>query len=191
MAKVIEETQRPAIIMAHNKILAAQLYEEFKAFFPNNAVEYFVSFYDYYQPEAYVPRSDTYIEKTSAINEQIDRMRHAATRSLLERRDVIIIASVSSIYGIGDPESYSDMVVSLEVGDVLDRQLLINKLVELQYTRNDMALQRGNFRPKGDTIDIYPSHLEDSAWRISMFDDEIEQITAFDPLTGKKTANFK
>lgn len=186
MAQVIARTGRPAIIMAHNKILAAQLYEEFKEFFPNNAVEYFVSFYDYYQPEAYVPRSDTYIEKTSAINDQIDRMRHSATRSLLERRDVILIASVSCIYGIGDPESYSDMIVEIEAGDIIEKDLLQKKLIELQYTRNDHDFSRGTFRSKGDTLDIYPSHLEDEAWRLSFFDDELERIYSFDPLTGKK-----
>ena len=186
MAKVIAETGRPAIVMAHNKILAAQLYEEFKEFFPDNAVEYFVSFYDYYQPEAYVPRSDTYIEKTSSINDQIDRMRHSATRALFERRDVIIVASVSCIYGIGDPESYSEMIIPIEAGDSLERDVLMKRLVELQYTRNDHNFQRGSFRTKGDTMDIFPSHLEDSAWRLMFFDDEIEEIYAFDPLTGKK-----
>tara|TARA_R110000868_G_scaffold218576_2_gene469312 strand:+ start:236448 stop:238442 length:1995 start_codon:yes stop_codon:yes gene_type:complete len=186
MAKVIAETKRPALILAHNKILAAQLYEEFKEFFPENAVEYFVSYYDYYQPEAYVPRSDTYIEKTASVNEQIDRMRHSATRSLFEREDVIIVSSVSCIYGIGDPESYSEMVIPVEVGDTLDRDAFMKRLVELQYTRNDHAFARGSFRTKGDTIDLYPSHLEDSAWRLMFFDDEVEEIYAFDPLTGKK-----
>lgn len=186
MANVIAKTGRPALIMAHNKTLAAQLYEEFKEFFPNNAVEYFVSYYDYYQPEAYVPRSDTYIEKTSSINEQIDRLRHAATRAMLERRDVIVVASVSCIYGIGDPETYGQMVLSIEQGDTLERDLVLKKLVELQYTRNDQAFERGTFRAKGDTLDIHPSHLEDQAWRVSFFDDEVEEIYAFDPLTGKK-----
>jgi excinuclease ABC subunit B len=186
MAKVIAETKRPALILAHNKILAAQLYEEFKEFFPNNAVEYFVSYYDYYQPEAYVPRSDTYIEKTASVNEQIDRMRHSATRSLFERDDVIIVSSVSCIYGIGDPESYSEMVIPVEVGDTLDRDAFMKRLIELQYTRNDHAFARGSFRTKGDTLDLYPSHLEDSAWRLMFFDDEIEEIYAFDPLTGKR-----
>ena len=186
MAKVIEQTGRPAIIMAHNKILAAQLYEEFKEFFPDHAVEYFVSYYDYYQPEAYVPRSDTFIEKTASVNEQIDRMRHAATRSLFEREDVIIIASVSCIYGIGDPESYSEMVIPVAVGDTLDRDAFVKRLIELQYSRNDHDFHRGTFRMKGDTLDVYPSHLEDAAWRLSFFDDELEAMYAFDPLTGQK-----
>ncbi len=191
MANIIAQTGKPALIMAHNKTLAAQLYEEFKEYFPDNAVEYFVSYYDYYQPEAYVPRSDTYIEKTAAINEQIDRMRHSATRALLERRDVIIVASVSCIYGIGDPESYARMVVPVEVGDTVDRDVLLKKLVELQYTRNDQAFFRGTFRVKGDTLDIHPSHLEDQAWRVVFFDDEVEEIYAFDPLTGQKQQNHE
>lgn len=186
MAQVIAQTNRPAIIMAHNKTLAAQLYEEFKSFFPHNAVEYFVSYYDYYQPEAYVPRSDTYIEKTAEVNEQIDRMRHSATRALLERRDVIIIASVSCIYGIGDPESYSQMVIPLAVGDTVERDALLAQLVNLQYTRNEAAFFRGTFRTKGDVVDIFPSHMEDMAWRIHFFDDEVEEIVAFDPLTGQR-----
>ena len=191
MAKIIEETGKPALILAHNKILAAQLYEEFKEFFPDNAVEYFVSYYDYYQPEAYVPRSDTYIEKTASVNEQIDRMRHSATRALFEREDVIIVASVSCIYGIGDPESYSEMVIPVAAGDTIERDALMKRLVELQYTRHDMDFQRGAFRTKGDTLDIYPSHLEDAAWRLMFFDDEIEDIYEFDPLTGKKIRSLE
>lgn len=187
VAKVIEETQRPALILAPNKTLAAQLYGEFKSFFPNNAVEYFVSYYDYYQPEAYVPRSDTYIEKESSINEQIDRMRHAATRALLERDDCIIVASVSCIYGIGSVETYTAMTFDIKIGDRIDQRQLLADLVALQYKRNDMAFVRGNFRVKGDTIDIFPAHYEDRAWRVSLFGDEVEQITEFDPLTGQKT----
>ena len=187
MAKVIEQTQRPAIILAPNKTLAAQLYGEFKSFFPDNAVEYFVSYYDYYQPEAYVARTDTYIEKESSINEQIDRMRHAATRALLERDDVIIVASVSCIYGIGSVETYSEMTFTVKVGDKLDRNQLIADLVALQYKRNDNAFQRGTFRVRGDTVEVFPVHLEDRAWRINMFGDEVEEIVEFDPLTGHKT----
>ncbi|MBW6528874.1 excinuclease ABC subunit UvrB [Sphingomonas sp. RHCKR7] len=190
MAKVIEEMQRPALILAPNKILAAQLYGEFKSFFPENAVEYFVSYYDYYQPEAYVPRSDTYIEKESSINESIDRMRHSATRSLLERDDVIIVASVSCLYGIGSVETYSAMIFDLKRGQSVDQREIVRKLVALQYKRNDAAFQRGNFRVKGDTLEIFPSHYEDSAWRISFFGDEIEEIVEFDPLTGKKSASL-
>jgi excinuclease ABC subunit B len=188
MAKVIERLQRPALILAPNKTLAAQLYGEFKSFFPNNAVEYFVSYYDYYMPEAYVPRTDTYIEKESSINEQIDRMRHAATRAILERDDVIIVASVSCIYGIGSVESYSAMTFTLRVGDRLDPQEIARNLVGLQYKRNDVFFARGNFRLKGDTVDIFPAHLEDRAWRVSFFGDEIEAIVEFDPLTGQKGA---
>ncbi|MGV6800527.1 MAG: excinuclease ABC subunit UvrB [bacterium] len=187
MAKIIEATRRPALILAHNKTLAAQLYNEFKGFFPDNAVEYFVSYYDYYQPEAYVPRTDTYIEKESSINEQIDRMRHSATRSLLEREDVIIVASVSCIYGIGSVETYTAMVFDLKVGQEMERKKLLADLVALQYKRNDMAFARGCFRARGDVIEIFPAHLEDRAWRVSMFGDEIEEITEFDPLTGQKT----
>ncbi|GAA0727157.1 excinuclease ABC subunit UvrB [Sphingomonas japonica] len=190
MAKVIEELQRPALILAPNKILAAQLYGEFKSFFPDNAVEYFVSYYDYYQPEAYVPRSDTYIEKESSVNEAIDRMRHSATRSLLERDDVIIVASVSCIYGIGSVETYSAMIFDLKKGQVADQREIIRKLVALQYKRNDAAFARGNFRVRGDSLEIFPSHYEDSAWRISFFGDEIEEITEFDPLTGSKVASL-
>jgi excinuclease ABC subunit B len=191
MAKVIEETQRPALILAPNKTLAAQLYSEFKKFFPDNAVEYFVSYYDYYQPEAYVPRTDTYIEKESSINEQIDRMRHSATRSLLERDDVIIVASVSCIYGIGSVETYTAMTFQMQVGDRLDQRQLLADLVAQQYKRQDVNFVRGSFRVRGDTIEIFPAHLEDSAWRISMFGDEIEAITEFDPLTGQKTGDLK
>ena len=185
MAKVIEELQRPALILAPNKILAAQLYGEMKSFFPENAVEYFVSYYDYYQPEAYVPRSDTYIEKESSTNEAIDRMRHSATRALLERDDVIIVASVSCIYGIGSVETYSAMIFDLKVGTSVDQGEIIRKLVALQYKRNDAAFQRGTFRVRGDNLEIFPSHYDDTAWRISFFGDEIESIVEFDPLTGK------
>lgn len=191
MAKVIEATQRPAVILAPNKTLAAQLYSEFKNFFPDNAVEYFVSYYDYYQPEAYVPRSDTFIEKESSINEQIDRMRHSATRSLLERDDCIIVASVSCIYGIGSVETYTAMTFQMQVGDRLDQRQLLADLVAQQYKRRDMDFQRGSFRVRGDTIEIFPAHLEDAAWRISMFGDEIDSITEFDPLTGQKTGNLQ
>jgi excinuclease ABC subunit B len=186
MANVIAQLQRPALILAHNKTLAAQLYEEFKAFFPYNAVEYFVSYYDYYQPEAYVPRSDTYIEKTAQVNEQIDRLRHSATRALLERRDVVVVASVSCIYGIGARENYAEMVVTLKKGDVLDREMLLRKFAELQYSRNDQILERGNFRAKGEVVEIFPSHLEDEAWRITLFGDDVEKLERYDPLTGHK-----
>jgi excinuclease ABC subunit B len=187
MAKVIEAVQRPTLILAPNKTLAAQLYAEMKSFFPDNAVEYFVSYYDYYQPEAYVPRSDTYIEKDAQINEQIDRMRHSATQAVLERNDVIIVASVSCIYGIGSVETYAKMVVKLEVGGKIDRDRLAKALVELQYRRNDAAFARGTFRLRGEIVDIFPSHYEDRAWRVSLFGDEIESITEFDPLTGNVT----
>jgi len=190
MAKVIEATQRPALILAPNKTLAAQLYSEFKAFFPGNAVEYFVSYYDYYQPEAYVPRTDTYIEKDSSINEQIDRMRHAATRAILERDDVIVVASVSCIYGIGSVETYTAMTFTLNVGDQIDEAKLRADLIALQYKRNDLTFERGMFRKRGDTLEIFPVHLEDRAWRLSLFGDEIEAIHEFDPLTGKKTADL-
>ena len=190
MAKVIEELQRPALVLAPNKILAAQLYGEFKSFFPENAVEYFVSYYDYYQPEAYVPRSDTYIEKESSVNEAIDRMRHSATRALLERDDVIIVASVSCLYGIGSVETYSAMIFDLKKGASADQREIIRKLVALQYKRNDAAFQRGNFRVRGDSLEIFPSHYEDMAWRISFFGDEIEEISEFDPLTGAKGASL-
>src|SRR5210317_497591 len=191
MAKVIEETQRPAIILAPNKTLAAQLYGEFKGFFPDNAVEYFVSYYDYYQPEAYVARSDTYIEKESQINEQIDRMRHSATRALLERDDVIIVASVSCIYGIGSVETYGAMTQDLHSGNCYDQRQVIADLIAQQYRRNDQAFQRGSFRVRGDVLEVFPAHLEDSAWRFSFFGDELESITEFDPLTGKKTGTFE
>ncbi|MBB3952538.1 excinuclease ABC subunit UvrB [Aureimonas jatrophae] len=191
VANVIERTQRPALILAPNKTLAAQLYGEFKSFFPDNAVEYFVSYYDYYQPEAYVPRSDTFIEKESSINEQIDRMRHAATRALLERDDVIIVASVSCIYGIGSVETYTAMTFQMQVGDRLDQRQLLADLVAQQYKRRDMDFTRGSFRVRGDTIEIFPAHLEDRAWRISLFGDEIEAIHEFDPLTGSKTDDLK
>jgi excinuclease ABC subunit B len=190
MAKVIEKLQRPAIVLAHNKTLAAQLYGEFKSFFPDNAVEYFVSYYDYYQPEAYVPRTDTYIEKESSINEQIDRMRHAATRAILERDDVIIVASVSCIYGIGSVESYSSMTATIKTGERYDPQELVRDLVGLQYKRNDTFFARGTFRVRGDVIDIFPAHLEDRAWRVTYFGDDVESITEFDPLTGKKAGDL-
>jgi excinuclease ABC subunit B len=187
MAKVIEQTQRPALILAPNKTLAAQLYGEFKSFFPDNAVEYFVSYYDYYQPEAYIPRTDTYIEKDSSINEQIDRMRHAATRSLLERDDVIIVASVSCIYGIGSVETYSAMTFTIKRGERLNQRQLLADLVALQYKRSGGDFYRGSFRVRGDVIEIFPAHYEDRAWRVSLFGDEVESINEFDPLTGQKT----
>ena len=191
MAKVIEETQRPALILAPNKTLAAQLYGEFKSFFPDNAVEYFVSYYDYYQPEAYVPRSDTYIEKESSINEQIDRMRHSATRSLLERDDVIIVASVSCIYGIGSVETYTAMTFSIKLGERIEQRQLIADLVALQYKRTQHDFARGTFRVRGDVIELYPAHYEDRAWRIGLFGDEVESISEFDPLTGQKTGELE
>jgi len=187
MAKVIEQTQRPALIMAPNKTLAAQLYSEFKSFFPDNAVEYFVSYYDYYQPEAYVPRTDTFIEKDSSVNEQIDRMRHAATRAILERDDCIIVASVSCIYGIGSVETYTAMTIDLARGQQIETRDLMLQLVQLQYVRNDLAFQRGSFRVRGDTIELFPAHYDDTAWRFEFFGDEIEAITEFDPLTGRST----
>ncbi len=191
MAQIIEQTQRPAIILAPNKTLAAQLYGEFKGFFPDNAVEYFVSYYDYYQPEAYVPRSDTYIEKEAQINEQIDRMRHSATRSLLERDDVIIVASVSCIYGIGSVETYTAMTQSIETGKSYDQRAIMADLVTQQYKRNDNAFQRGSFRVRGDSLEVWPAHLEDRGWRFSFFGDELEGITEFDTLTGQKTAELE
>ena len=187
MAKLIEELNRPALILAPNKTLAAQLYGEMKSFFQNNSVEYFVSYYDYYTPEAYVPRSDTYIEKESAINEQIDRMRHSATRSLLEKDDVIIVSSVSCIYGLGSAESYSKMTFTFEKGNSYEREKIIKGLVELQYKRNDQNFYRGTFRVRGENIEIFPSHLEDRAWRITLEDDKLKSIKEFDPLTGDKT----
>jgi len=190
VAKVIEAVQRPALILAPNKILAAQLYGEFKSFFPDNAVEYFVSYYDYYQPEAYVARTDTYIEKESSVNEAIDRMRHSATRALLERDDVIIVASVSCLYGIGSVETYSAMTFSLKKGGSADLKETVRKLVAMQYKRGDLSFARGNFRVRGDSLEIFPSHYEDSAWRISFFGDEIEQISEFDPLTGETVAKL-
>ena len=190
MAKVIETLQRPTLIMAPNKTLAAQLYGEMKGLFPNNKVEYFVSYYDYYTPEAYVPRSDTYIEKESSINEQIDRLRHSATRSLVERRDTIIVASVSCIYGIGSVDAYSSMSFTLEKNQNINRDIIIRKLVELLYKRRDMDFKRGSFRAKGDVLEIFPSHYEDRSWKISMFGDEIESIVEVDPLTGEKTSKL-
>ena len=190
MAHVIAQSGRPALILAPNKTLAAQLYGEMKTFFPENAVEYFVSYYDYYQPEAYVPRTDTYIEKDSSINEQIDRMRHAATRSILERRDVIIVASVSCIYGIGSVESYAKMTIALKQGATFPRADLVKQLVTLQYKRNDADFHRGTFRVRGDVVEIFPAHYEDRAWRVSLFGDDIEFIHEFDPLTGEKTASL-
>jgi excinuclease ABC subunit B len=191
MAQVIARTQRPALILAPNKTLAAQLYGEFKGFFPDNAVEYFVSYYDYYQPEAYVPRTDTYIEKESSVNEQIDRMRHAATRALLERDDVIIVASVSCIYGIGSVETYTAMTFTVQVGESIPQRQLLADLVALHYRRSDQNFTRGTFRVRGDTVELFPAHLEDRAWRFSLFGDEVESITEFDPLTGQKTDELK
>ena len=191
MAKVIEAVQRPALILAPNKTLAAQLYGEFKSFFPDNAVEYFVSYYDYYMPEAYVPRTDTYIEKESSINEAIDRMRHAATRSILERDDVIIVASVSCIYGIGSVETYTAMTFELKPGDVADPRAVMRQLVDLQYTRNDAAFGRGTFRVRGDSLEVFPAHYDDRAWRLSFFGDELERVTEFDPLTGRAITDLK
>ena len=185
MANIIERTQRPAMILAHNKTLAAQLYSEFKSFFPNNAVEYFVSYYDYYQPEAYVAKTDTFIEKDSSVNEQIDRLRHSATRALLERKDVIVVASVSCIYGIGSVETYSEMTTKLMAGQRIDPKDVIKRLTELHYERNDIGFVRGTFRVRGDTLDLFPAHLEDRAWRFSFFGDELETIREFDPLTGE------
>ncbi len=190
MAKIIEQTQRPALILAPNKTLAAQLYGEMKQFFPNNSVEYFVSYYDYYQPEAYVPRTDTFIEKDSSTNEQIDRMRHSATRAILERDDVIVVASVSCIYGIGSVETYTAMTFTVAKGDQLDEGKLRADLVALQYKRNDQSLERGTFRRRGDAFEVFPAHYEDRAWRISFFGDEVESIKEFDPLTGHTTSDL-
>lgn len=191
VAQTIMRTQRPALILAPNKTLAAQLYGEFKHFFPENAVEYFVSYYDYYQPEAYVPRTDTYIEKESTINEQIDRMRHSATRALMERDDVIIVASVSCIYGIGSVEGYSAMIIDVHQGESIDQREMLQKLVALQYKRNEQSFTRGTFRVRGDTVEIFPSHYEDAAWRVSLFGNQIEKIVEFDPLTGKTIGERK
>jgi len=191
VAQVIQHLQRPSLVLAPNKTLAAQLYAEMRSFFPNNAVEYFVSYYDYYQPEAYVPRTDTYVEKEASINEEIDRMRHAATRALLERRDTIIVASVSCIYGIGAVETYSGMALDIKTGHRFDRQQLLRKFVELQYRRNDAAFFRGAFRARGDTVELFPAHQEDRAWRFSFFGDELESISEFDPLTGQRTGEFE
>ncbi|RTK92459.1 MAG: excinuclease ABC subunit UvrB [Rickettsiales bacterium] len=190
MANVIEQTNRPTLLMAHNKTLAAQLYAEMKEIFPENAVEYFVSYYDYYQPEAYLPRTDTFIEKDSSINEQIDLLRHSATRSLMERRDVIVVSSVSCIYGLGSPEIYYQMKLKFKCGDEYKRKEFLNKLVELQYERNDIAFERGSFRVNGENIDIFPSHYATRAWRLTFFGDELETINEFDPLTGEKFRNF-
>src|SRR5437762_4360968 len=184
MAKVIEQANRPALVMAHNKTLAAQLYHEFKNFFPHNAVEYFVSYYDYYQPEAYVPSADLYIEKDSSINEEIDRLRHSATAALFARRDVVIVASVSCIYGLGSPEKYNQQMVLLKKGEMVDRDHVLRRLVEIQYSRNDTALGRGSFRVRGDRLEIFPSYAE-SAFAAEFFGDEIESIQHFDPLTGE------
>ena len=191
MAHVIQNLQRPTLVLAPNKTLAAQLYGEMKDFFPENAAEYFVSYYDYYQPEAYVPRSDTYIEKDASVNEQIDRMRHSATRALMERGDVVIVASVSCIYGIGAVETYSEMVTRLRTGASIDQRVLMKRLVDLQYQRNDASFYRGAFRVRGDVLEVYPSHMEDRAWRMSFFGDELEAIWEIDPLTGDKIATLE
>src|SRR5262249_48771487 len=190
MAHVIQRIQRPAIILAPNKTLAAQLYGEMKSFFPQNSVEYFVSYYDYYQPEAYVPRTDTYVEKESSLNEQIDRMRHSATRAILERRDVVVVASVSCIYGIGSVETYSQMTLSLAKGDRINRTHLLARFIEPQYRPHDHTFFPGSFQVRGDTIELFPAHNEDRAWRLSLFGDEIESIHEIDPLTGEKTATL-
>lgn len=190
MANIIERTGRPSLIMAHNKTLAAQIYSEMKEFFPNNAVEYFVSYYDYYQPEAYIAKTDTFIEKDSSINEQIDLLRHSATRSLLERRDVIVVSSISCIYGLGSPDLYYQMTFTLNAGAKYSRDTILNELITLQYERNDVAFERGAFRVKGDNIDIFPAHFSDKAWRLSLFGDELECIYEFDPLTGEKLAKL-
>src|SRR5215208_538029 len=184
MAQVLARVNRPTLVMAHNKTLAAQLYQEFKRFFPENAVEYFVSYYDYYQPEAYVPATDSYIEKEATINDEIDRMRLSATRSLFERRDVIIVASVSCIYGLGSPEAYYGMLLPLERGQRIDREQILRKLVEIQYERNDHEFGRGTFRVRGDIVEVYPSY-EEHALRIELFGDEVDELSAFDPITGK------
>ena len=185
IANVIDRLQRPTIVMAPNKTLAAQLYGEFKEFFPKNAVEYFVSYYDYYQPEAYVPSSDTYIEKDAAINEHIEQMRLSATKALLERKDAIVVASVSAIYGLGDPGAYLQMVMHLDRGDRVDQRWILRRLAELQYTRNEMELRRATYRVRGDVIDIFPAESDKNAIRVELFDDEIEELSFFDPLTGE------
>ncbi|MBJ7302734.1 DEAD/DEAH box helicase family protein, partial [Marinobacter salarius] len=185
IANVIQQVQRPTIIMAHNKTLAAQLYGEFREFFPDNAVEYFVSYYDYYQPEAYVPSSDTFIEKDASINEHIEQMRLSATKALLERPDAIIVATVSSIYGLGDPQSYLKMMLHLDRGDQIDQRHILRRLAELQYTRNDVEFHRANYRVRGDVIDVFPAESEKEAIRIELFDDEVENLSYFDPLTGE------
>src|ERR1700691_5452704 len=184
IANVIQQVQRPTLVLAHNKTLAAQLYGEFREFFPQNAVEYFVSYYDYYQPEAYVPSSDTYIEKDSSVNEHIEQMRLSATKALLERSDVIIVATVSSIYGLGDPETYLAMVLHLVRGERMDQRKLLRRLAEMQYTRNDMDLTQGTYRVRGDVIDIFPAESEREAVRVKLFDDVVDSLTLFDPLTG-------
>ena len=188
MANVIQRTGRPAIVMAHNKTLAAQLYSEFRDFFPGLAVEYFVSYYDYYQPEAYVPSSDTFIEKDAAINDQIEQMRLSATKALLEQDDVIIVATVSAIYGLGDPAAYHDMILHLKQGDIMDQRAILKRLAEMQYSRNDHVLERGNFRVRGDVIDVFPAEEEQTATRIELFGDEIDRLSEFDPLTGETRA---
>ncbi|MGV6806277.1 MAG: DEAD/DEAH box helicase family protein, partial [bacterium] len=185
VAKVIEAVQRPTLVMAHNKTLAAQLYGEFREFLPDNSVEYFVSYYDYYQPEAYVPSSDTFIEKDASVNEHIEQMRLSATKALMERRDVVVVATVSSIYGLGDPESYLKMVLHVVRGDRIDQRAILRRLAELQYTRNDAIFERASYRVRGDVIDIYPADSEREAVRIELFDDEVENISYFDPLTGE------
>ena len=190
MANVIQQLQKPTLIIAHNKTLAAQLYSEFKEFFPENAVEYFVSYYDYYQPEAYVPSTDTYIEKDSAINDEIDKLRHSATAALSERRDVIIVASVSCIYGLGSPIDYKEMVISLRPGMVKDRDEVIEKLVDIQYTRNDMDFHRGTFRVRGDIVEIFPAYSGNEAYRIEFFGDEVDRITEIDTVTGEIKAQL-
>src|SRR5512133_2290525 len=184
MAQTVARLNRPSLVMVHNKTLAAQLYQEFRRFLPSNAVEYFVSYYDYYQPEAYVPASDTYIEKEATINDEIDRMRLSATRSLLERRDVLIVASVSCIYGLGSPEAYYGMVLPLEIGQRIDREQILRKLVDIQYERNDVEFGRGTFRVRGDIVEVYPSY-EEQAVRIGLFGDEVDELVVFDPLTGR------
>ena len=190
MAKVIEQLQRPTIVLAHNKTLAAQLCSEFKEFFPDNAVEYFVSYYDYYQPEAYIAHTDTYIEKDSSINDEIERLRHSSTSSLFERRDVIVVASVSCIYGLGDPIDYANMVISLRVGQTRDRDELLKKLVEIRYERNDMAFDRNMFRVRGDTVEIYPAYAHGKAVRVEFFGDEIDRISEINTVTGQVTNNI-